>query len=84
MGFSAISERELLERWERWEGGMDGAMKKWCMLEHVGEVNEMLKGYEDLWTFFDVFIQVPFSSLSPFVLASPPASLHLQFLPLTN
>jgi D-glycerate 3-kinase len=59
MGFSAISSHELEERWEESVGG---EMKKWCAVEHVREVNETLKGYEALWAFFDVFVQVRFPS----------------------
>ena len=49
MGFSAIASDELDERWKERLGT---EMKMWCAVEHVREVNEMLKGYEALWAFF--------------------------------
>jgi D-glycerate 3-kinase len=61
VGFSTISQSELEQRWET----MSEEMKGWCRAEHVMDVNERLEAYEELWKFFDVFIQVP---LSPFVL----------------
>lgn len=71
MGFSAITSDELDERWEERVGA---EMKMWCAVEHVREVNEMLKGYEALWAFFDLFIQVRF----------PPPSLFFTRVLLTN
>ena len=48
VGFSANSSPGLEERWEERVGA---EMKVWCAVEHVGEVNEMLKVYEALWAF---------------------------------
>ena len=59
MGLLAIASDELDERWKE----KVGAEMKWCAVEHVREINEMLKGYEELWAFFDVFVQVRFPFL---------------------
>jgi D-glycerate 3-kinase len=63
MGFSSIHQQELNERWE----GISEEMKRWCGLEHVMQVNEKLEAYEELWRFFDVFIQVGAALFSLFV-----------------
>ncbi|KIM81454.1 hypothetical protein PILCRDRAFT_821539, partial [Piloderma croceum F 1598] len=57
VGFSAISSHELEERWEERVGA---EMKVWCAVEHVGEVNEMLKVYEALWAFSPDNFHFPF------------------------
>jgi hypothetical protein len=57
---SAIASDEFDERREESVGA---EMKVWCAVEHVREVDEMLKGYEALWAFFDVFVQVRFPSV---------------------
>ena len=67
MGFSVITPDELGQGWEKRVGA---EMKRWCAVEHVMGVIEMLKGYEALWAFFDLFVQVRF----PFPPCSSPES----------
>jgi len=60
VGFNSISAEDLHHKWvgiwqeERVKLGLFGEVKE----TDVSLVNEKLKGYEHMWTFFDVFIQV--------------------------
>jgi len=66
IGFSSVSSSELEQRW----GRMGEEIQSWCKLHHVQVVNEMLVGYEPLWAFIDVLIQInpptPTSGVSPY------------------
>ncbi|KAL0072485.1 hypothetical protein AAF712_000248 [Marasmius tenuissimus] len=62
MGFYPISDREVEERWEGvWQEekvklGMDDSIigtKK-----SIKQINETLHRYVDLWSFFDIFVQI--------------------------
>lgn len=67
VGFHPISDEELLSRWSGvWESerqklklGFDQV----CRLADVKTINDNLKQYLRLWSFFDVFVQVEYTSL---------------------
>ncbi|PPQ87439.1 hypothetical protein CVT25_008175 [Psilocybe cyanescens] len=75
VGFHPISDEELLSRWngvwetERQKLGLN--LDRVCRLIDVKTVNDNLKQYLRLWSFFDVFVQLkpeapPFSHLSQY------------------
>ncbi|KAF9529705.1 P-loop containing nucleoside triphosphate hydrolase protein, partial [Crepidotus variabilis] len=73
VGFSSIPKDEVYVRWhgvwndEREKLGLTEA--ELGTLANVEDVNEQLKSYEEIWQFFDVFIQLK---------AIPPASATLS------
>ncbi|KAF9268634.1 P-loop containing nucleoside triphosphate hydrolase protein [Marasmius fiardii PR-910] len=68
MGFCPISDREVDQRWDNvWQVekgllGMDDSIIG--TKENVKQINDVLHRYVDLWSFFDVFIQLKPSLLS--------------------
>ncbi|KAG7091091.1 hypothetical protein E1B28_010146 [Marasmius oreades] len=62
MGFYPIPDREIDERWDRlWQVekgllGMDDSIVG--TKENIKQINEVLHRYVDVWSFFDIFIQL--------------------------
>ncbi|KAH9485522.1 putative ATP-dependent kinase TDA10 [Psilocybe cubensis] len=73
VGFSPISEQEILSRWRGvWDSErrkLNRGLDNICRPADLKIINEYLKQYSRLWSFFDIFVQLkpeepPFSHVS--------------------